>query len=44
MTTDLSCAVVWFRGVENSHGNSTTYNLNQLLANNIYECDYFRAL
>jgi hypothetical protein len=28
----------------NSHGNQTTYNLNTLLANRIYECDYFRAL
>jgi hypothetical protein len=27
-----------------SHGNQTTYNLNQLLANNIYACDYFKAL
>lgn len=26
------------------HGNQTTFNLNTLLANNIYQCDYFRAL
>ncbi len=26
------------------HGNLTTFNLNTLLSNNIYECDYFRAL
>lgn len=28
----------------NRHGNQTTFNLNTLLANNIYQCDYFRAL